>query len=91
MSTQCGQKLLTSGKAGVTMWVTFYITRSDESFKKEFAAYRGGGKELIMAMNNTSNRINKSVMGFCYYCYFKACFFAGLFCRAIKPPLSACN
>ena len=44
-----------------------------------------------MAMNNTSNRINKSVMGFCYYCYFKACFFAGLFRRAIKPPLSACN
>ena len=30
----------------------------------------------------------KSVMGFCYYCYVKACYFAGLFRRAIIPPLS---
>ena len=44
-----------------------------------------------MAMNNTSNRTNKSVMGFCYFGYFKACFFAGLFRRAIKLPLSTCN
>lgn len=44
-----------------------------------------------MAMQNTSNRTNQSVMGFAYYFYFKACFFAGLFRRAIKPPLSMCN
>jgi hypothetical protein len=39
-----------------------------------------------MAQNNTSNM--QSVMGFSYYSYFKACFFAGLFCRAVKPLLS---
>ncbi len=27
----------------------------------------------------------QSVMGFSYYCYFKACFYAGQFRRAIKP------
>ena len=41
-----------------------------------------------MAMNNTSNLNTQSVMGFAYYYYFKACFFAGLFRRAIKPSLS---
>ena len=41
-----------------------------------------------MAMGNASNMINKSVMGFSYYSYFKACYFAGLFRRAIIPPLS---
>ena len=39
-----------------------------------------------MAINNISNM--QSVMGFSYYYYFKACFFAGLFRRAIKPSLS---
>ena len=24
------------------------------------------------------------MMGFSYFCYFKACFFAGLFCRGVK-------
>ena len=43
-----------------------------------------------MAKMNASNI--KSVMGFSYfYFYFKACFFAGLFLRAIKPILSGCN
>ena len=39
-----------------------------------------------MAINNVSNM--KSVMGSCFYFYFKACFFAGLFRRVIKPLLS---
>ena len=39
-----------------------------------------------MAINNISNLNLKSVMGF--YTYFKACFFAGLFCRAQIPSLS---
>ena len=34
-----------------------------------------------MAMNCTSDKNTKSVMGFSYYCYFKACYFAGLFRR----------
>ena len=43
-----------------------------------------------MAKMNASNI--KSVTGFSYfYFYFKACFFAGLFRRAIKPILSGCN
>ena len=41
-----------------------------------------------MAINNASNLNHKSVMGFSYYCYFKACFFAGLFRRAKIKPLS---
>ena len=45
-----------------------------------------------MMINNTSNMNRKSVMGSCgFYFYFKACFFAGLFRRAIKPILSGCN
>ena len=44
-----------------------------------------------MAMRNTSNLNIKSVMGSYFYFYFKACFFAGLFRRAIKPILSVCN
>ena len=38
-----------------------------------------------MAINNISNLNLQSVMGFSYYTYFKACFFAGLFCRSRKP------
>ena len=38
-----------------------------------------------MAKNNISNM--QSVMGFSYFSYFKACYFAGLFRRAIKQPL----
>ena len=41
-----------------------------------------------MAMKHTDNRTTKSVMGFSYYCYFMACYFAGLFRRAVIPPLS---
>lgn len=41
-----------------------------------------------MAMNHTSNTAPASVMGFFYYCYFKACYFAGLFRRAKILPLS---
>ena len=44
-----------------------------------------------MAMNTTSNRTAKSVMGFSYYFYFQDCYFAGLYRRAIKPILSGCN
>jgi len=41
-----------------------------------------------MACNSVSNRNLKSVMGCAYdYFYFKACFFAGLFRRAVKPVL----
>ena len=38
-----------------------------------------------MAIGNAYNINVKSVMGFSYYRYFKACFFAGLFRRAVKP------
>jgi len=41
-----------------------------------------------MAINNASNLNLKSVMGFCYYCYFKACYFAGPFRRTIMELLS---
>ena len=37
---------------------------------------------------NISNLNLKSVMGFSFYTYFKACFFAGLFCHAKIPSLS---
>ena len=65
--------------------------QSAKVFSKKIAAEKGGGKELIMAMNTTSNRTTKSVMGFSYYFYFQACYFAGLYRRAIKPILSGCN
>ena len=55
---------------------------------KQIAAHRGSGKELIMAINNTSKLNLQPMMGFYFYFYFKACFFAGLFRRAIKPLLS---
>jgi len=42
-----------------------------------------------MAMKHTDSRRLKSVMGFSYYCYFKACYFAGLFRRAKIKPLSS--
>ena len=58
-------------------------------FTTTLAAEDGGGKELIMAMNNVSNMNLQSVMGSSYYFYFKACFFAGLFRRAIIQSLSA--
>ena len=41
-----------------------------------------------MAINTLTNMSLQSVMGFSYYFYFKACFFAGLFRRVIKPFLS---
>ena len=41
-----------------------------------------------MAIINASNRIAKSMMGFSYFSYFKACYFAGLFRRAKIKPLS---
>ncbi len=41
-----------------------------------------------MAINNISNLNLQSVMGFSFYCYFKACFFAGLFFHTLKPNLS---
>ena len=44
-----------------------------------------------MAINNTSKLHLQPMMGFYFYFYFKACFFAGLFRRAIKPILSGCN
>ena len=41
-----------------------------------------------MAKNNAYNETVKSMTGFCYFTYFKACFFAGLFRRAEKTLLS---
>ena len=41
-----------------------------------------------MAMKNATNRNDLPMMGSSYFFYFKACFFAGLFRRAIKPLLS---
>ena len=55
---------------------------------KNTCRHLSGRKELIMANINISNLNLKSVMGFYFYTYFKACFFAGLFCRATKPSLS---
>ena len=40
-----------------------------------------------MAMGNASHQIKKSLMGFSYYSFFKACYFAGLFRRAVIPYL----
>ena len=39
-------------------------------------------------MTKTNAFNMKSVMGSYFYFYFKACFFAGLFRRAVKPLLS---
>ena len=41
-----------------------------------------------MAISQASVRNLKSMVGFCYYCYFKACYFAGLFRRAKIKHLS---
>ena len=41
-----------------------------------------------MAMKHTESRTAESVMGFFWYSYFKACYFAGLFRRAMIPYLS---
>ena len=42
-----------------------------------------------MAVNHASNISDKSMPGFsCFYSYFKACYFAGLFRRAGINPLS---
>ena len=41
-----------------------------------------------MALSNASIRNIPSVTGFAYYCYFQACYFAGLFRHAIIPILS---
>ena len=67
------------------------LTLPEQSAKvhnKKSCCSKSSGKELIMAINHASNIFTKSVMGFCYYCYFKACYFAGLFRRAIIPILS---
>ena len=41
-----------------------------------------------MTMGNASNQTKKSLMGFSYFSFFKACYFAGLFRRALIPILS---
>ena len=41
-----------------------------------------------MAINNVADQNRKSVIGFSYFRYFKACFFAGLFYRTQKSNLS---
>ena len=64
------------------------LKQSAKVFSKKIAAENGGRKEFIMAINNVSNPNSKSVMGFSYYFYFKACFFAGRICHTIKPLLS---
>ena len=67
------------------------LTLLEQSVKvhnKKSCCTKRSGKELIMAINHVSDIANKSVMGFSYYCYFKVCYFAGLFHRANIPPLS---
>ena len=40
-------------------------------------------------MTNNSSVLNcKSVVGFYFFSYFKACYFAGLYRRAMNSPLS---
>ena len=39
-------------------------------------------------VNSISNQNRMSMMGFSYFSYFKACFFAGLFYHTQKPNLS---
>jgi len=62
--------------------------RSAKVHNKKSCCSKRSGKELIMTMGNASNMIHKSVMGFSYYSYFKACYFAGLFRRAKIKRLS---
>ena len=69
----------------------FLLTLPEQSARvhnKKSCCSKSSGKELIMAINNASNLNLKSVMGFCYYCYFKACYFAGPFRRTIMELLS---
>ena len=40
-----------------------------------------------MAASKACSKLNQPVMGLCYYCYFKACYFAGLYRRAHLFPL----
>jgi len=67
------------------------LTLSAQSAKvqdKKSCCGKSSGKERIMAISQASVRNLKSMVGFCYYCYFKACCFAGLFRRAMIKPLS---
>ena len=64
------------------------LEQSARVHNKKSCCSKSSGKELIMAINHASNISAKPVMGFCYYCYFKACYFAGLFRRAKIKPLS---
>ena len=67
------------------------LTLPEQSAKvhnKKSCCTKGSGKEPVMAIINASNRIAKSMMGFSYFSYFKACYFAGLFRRAKIKPLS---
>ena len=41
-----------------------------------------------MALSKACNKQNQPVTGFSYYGYFKACYFAGLYRRALIPLLS---
>jgi len=65
------------------------LTSPEESARvqiKKSCCPESGGKEPVM-MNRTATGTAQPVMGFCYYCYFKACYFAGLFRRAVIPYL----
>ena len=64
------------------------LYQSARVHNKKSCCSKSSGKELVMAINHASNIFTKSVMGFCYYCYFKACYFAGLFRRAKVKLLS---
>jgi len=69
----------------------FPLTSPEESARvqiKKSCCPESSGKEPVM-MNRTATGTAQSVMGFCYYCYFKACYFAGLFRRAKIKPLSS--
>jgi len=77
----------TNNGANAVLLLTL-LEQSARVHNKKSCCGKSGGKELIMAINSASNVSAKSVMGFCYYCYFKACYFAGLFRHTKINPLS---
>ena len=69
------------------------LTSPEESARvqiKKSCCPESSGKEPVM-MNRTATGNAQPMMGFCYYCYFKACYFAGLFRRAVIPYLPDCS
>jgi len=77
----------TNNEANAVLLLTL-PKQSARVHNKKSCCTKSSGKELIMAMTNVCNPIKMALMGFSYYFYFKACFFAGLFRRAMIPILS---